>query len=186
MISLSGNEVTKVMLKVFSKYQNANDALIHKWTELIFLSPRWWIGVTLAIVPWFIWWKLHNKNFKGDLLRAGFFMAIICTILDGVGVQLGLWFYPYDTFPFIPGYFPWDLTLFPITMMTMIEIKSKWNPFYKSLLIALFYSICEPLADFSKIYEPIIWKFYYSFPIYILLFLICNAVAKGKIFNSRF
>ncbi|MGG1401597.1 CBO0543 family protein [Bacillus salipaludis] len=112
-------------------------------------------------------------------------MMAVCLILDGVGVQLGLWMYVYDIFPFIPGYIPWDLTIFPIETMIFIEIKPKSSPFIKALIFAALNAfIGEPLADFSKIYEPIHWKVYYSFPIYIVLFLICNKVARSKIFNS--
>lgn len=113
-------------------------------------------------------------------------MALICLILDGIGVQLGLWGYVYDIFPFIPGYVPWDLTLLPIMTMVFIEIKPKINPFYKSLIFSSFNSfIGEPLADYSKIYEPLNWEVYYSFPIYIILYLISDKIARGKVFNSR-
>jgi hypothetical protein len=97
-----------------------------------------------------------------------FIVSLIGRVREGLYHVIIIATYIIDTFPFIPGYFPWDLTLFPMTMMSMIQIKPKWNPFYKGLLLVLFYSICEPLAYLSKFYEPINWKFYYSFPIYII------------------
>jgi hypothetical protein len=186
-IFLDSKEVTKEMLKVFSNYVEANHKLINTWQEIIFLSPRWWIGLLLGLLPWILWWKLHYKQYTGDLLRAGFFMSISCLILDAIGVQLGLWFYPYDVFPFIPGYFPWDLTLLPLSIMFMIQLKPNWSPLIKSLMYAFLVAfVGEPLAVIAKIYEPIHWKHYYSFPFYIVLFLTSNIVAKGKIFNSKF
>lgn len=184
---MDSKTITKEMLRVFSEYQQANDTLISRWSELIFLTPRWWLGILLSIVPWFIWWKWHNKKYTGDLLRSGFFMMTICLILDSLGVQQGMWIYPYDVFPFIPGYFPWDLTLLPILIMVTIEIKPEMNVFIKAILFAASASfIGEPLAVFAKIYEPIHWKSYYSFPIYILIYFISEKVAKSKLFQSNF
>lgn len=85
-----------------------------------------------------------------------------------------------------PGYFPWDLTLLPISMMVFIEVKPKLRPIYKGIIYSSLNSfIGEPIGVFIKLYEPLHWKNYYSFPIYILLFLITNTVAKSKLFNSN-
>jgi hypothetical protein len=184
---MNGHEVTKEMLKVFSSYQKANDLLMKKWCNIIFLTPRWWLGVLLGTIPWLLWWKFHNKSNTGDLLRAGFFMATISLVLDSIGIQLGLWIYPYDVVPFIPGYIPWDLTLLPITVMFIIEIKPQLSPIKKAIIFSFLTAfIGEPIFDFIKIYEPIHWNSLYSFPIYILLFLISNKLAKSNKFNSNF
>ncbi|KKK40106.1 hypothetical protein WQ57_01855 [Mesobacillus campisalis] len=174
------------MIKVFSNYHDANDKLIQTWQNIIFLTPRWWIGIFLGIFPWLLWWKFHNKKFTGDLLRTGLFISTLALTLDSLGVQQGLWIYPYDVFPFIPGYFPWDLTLLPITTMLMVEIKPHWSPILKAIIFAFLSAfIGEPLATVANLYEPIHWKPYYSFPIYIFLFLASNFIAKSKIFNSH-
>ncbi|KAA0549828.1 hypothetical protein FZW96_00295 [Bacillus sp. BGMRC 2118] len=183
---MSTKEITHEMYKVFSNYHQANNELIDKWQELILYTPRWWLGLFLGFIPWFIWWRFHHKDHTGDLLRAGFFMGLVSLFLDSIGVQRGLWIYSFDVFPFIPGYIPWDLTLLPITMMIMIEFKQKWHPLWKGIMYAGFSSfIGEPLAVYIKLYEPLHWKSYYSFPIYVLLFVICHKIAKGKVFNSR-
>ncbi|WP_102345929.1 CBO0543 family protein [Bacillus sp. Marseille-P3661] len=179
-------DVIKEMQKVFIKYQEANLLLIEKWQDLIFLSPRWWLGICLGIIPWYIWWKFHNKSYTGDLIRSGLFMALIALLMDSIGVQLGLWIYPYDVFPFIPGDTPWDLTLLPVSTMFFIEIRPKWSPIKKAIIYALLVSLIgEPLAMFFKVYQPLHWNSIYSFPIYILLFYICNKFARSNKFNSQ-
>jgi hypothetical protein len=184
---MNSKEVTKEMLKVFKNYHDANESLIKKWYEIVFLTPRWWLGFFLGIIPWFLWWRFHNKIHTGDLLRAGLFMTTISLILDSLGVQLGLWIYPYDVVPFIPGYVPWDLTLLPLTTMFIIEIKPKWPPLLKAIIFGFLAAfVGEPFVNFIKVYEPIHWNSFYSFPIYILLFLISNKFAKSKTFNSNF
>ncbi len=187
MIKVSTEEITHRMLKVFSNYNDANNTLINTWQNIIFLTPLWWLGIILGLLPWILWVRFHNKKYTGDLFRAGLFMSLISVILDSVGVQLGLWMYPYDVFPFIPGYFPWDLTLLPISVMLLIEIKPKFPSILKGVIFATLSAfIGEPLAALSQIYEPIKWKPYFSFPIYIVLFLLSNVIAKSKLFNTKY
>ena len=186
-MNLSTEEITEEMLKVFSNYHDANKILINTWQDIIFLTPRWWVGVTLGLLPWILWVKFHNKKYTGDLIRAGLFMTVMSLILDSLGVQLGLWLYPYDVLPFIPGYFPWDLTLLPISVMFLIEIKPKYSPLIKAVIFAALSAfIGETLATISNIYEPIHWNPFFSFPIYIVLFLLSNMIAKSKCFNTTF
>jgi hypothetical protein len=140
----------------------------------------------LGLIPWYLWWKFHNKNNTGDLIRSGLFMALIALLMDSIGVQLGLWIYPYDVFPFIPGDTPWDLTLLPVSTMLFIEILPKWSPIKKAIIYGLLVSLIgEPLAMFFKVYEPLHWNSIFSFPIYILLFYLSYKLAQSKKFNSR-
>ncbi|MGN7942496.1 MULTISPECIES: CBO0543 family protein [Bacillaceae] len=174
-------DINKDIQKVYSKYQDSHNSFVDTWQQMILYSARWWLGLALSILPWLLWWKLHNKSYTGDLLRAGFFMAIISLILDSIGLQLGLWIYPYNMFPFITGYFPWDLTLLPVSIMFFIEYKPKWSPLFKGILYGLFAAfIGEPIAMALDLYKPVHWSNFYSFPIYILLFLLSNKIAKLK------
>lgn len=180
-------EVNKDILQVYSNFNHAFNSFVDKWKQEILFTPRWWLGLFLSTLPWVLWWKLHNREYTGDLLRAGFFMAIISLVLDSIGLQFSLWIYPYNIFPFITGYCPWDLTLLPVSTMFMIEFKPQWSPFLKGLIYAIFASfVGEPIAMFLDLYKPIHWSNFYSFPIYILLFLLSNKMAKSKLFNSRY
>lgn len=181
------SDINKDILKIFSNYNQAHHSFVDKWQQLILFSPRWWLGFILSILPWILWWKFHNRKYTGDLLRAGFFMAVITLTLDSIGLQFGLWIYPYNMFPFITGYLPWDLTLLPVSIMFMIEIMPQWSPLLKGFIYAVLAAfVGEPIAIYMDLYKPIQWSSLYSFPIYILLFLLSNQVAKSKKFNSRF
>ncbi|MET3699668.1 hypothetical protein SAMN05877753_112141 [Bacillus oleivorans] len=182
---MKSEEVINQMIKVFTNFHHAHSVLMDNWYEIVFLTPRWWLGLILGTIPWFLWWKFHNKNFTGDLFRAGLFMAVMALLLDSIGVQLGLWVYPYDVFPFIPGYFPWDLTLLPISVMIFLEIKPHWSPIKKSFFYAIVSAfVGEPLAIMLKLYESLQWNSVYSFPVYIVLFLLADRIARSKKFNS--
>ncbi|WP_019152692.1 CBO0543 family protein [Robertmurraya massiliosenegalensis] len=181
---MKASQVDEKIKKVYSLYHKAHDAFVDTWLEVILFTPRWWLGLGLSVIPWILWVKLHNQQIRGDLIRAGFFMAIIALILDSIGLQFGLWLYPYNVFPFITAYLPWDLSLLPISIMFMIEIFPNRHPFIKGIIygtLAAF--IGEPIAIWLDLYEPLYWKSIYSFPIYILLFLLCNQIAKSKIYT---
>ncbi len=181
------SEINKDILKVYSNYNHAHNSFVDIWKQLLLFTPRWWLGFILSTLPWILWWKFHNRKFTGDLLRAGFFMAIVCLVLDSIGLQFSLWIYPYNMFPFITGYFPWDLTLLPVSVMFMIEFKPKWSPWLKGVIYAVLAAfIGEPIAMALDLYIPVHWSNLYSFPIYILLFLLSNKVAKSKKLNSSF
>ncbi|KOP81857.1 CBO0543 family protein [Cytobacillus solani] len=180
------SEIHIDILKIYSNYNHAHHSFIETWQQMILFTPRWWLAFILSTLPWILWWKLHNPKYTGDLIRAGFFMAIITLTLDSVGLQFGLWIYPYIMFPFITGYLPWDLTLLPVSIMFMIEIMPQRSPLLKGFIYAgLAAFVGEPLAIALDLYKPIHWSSLYSFPIYILLFLLSNKVAKSKTFNSR-
>jgi len=180
-------DINKDILKIYSKYHDAYNSFVETWQQLILYTPRWWLGLVLSVLPWMLRFKLHNRKYTGDLLRAGFFMAIISLILDSIGLQLALWIYPYNVFPFITGYFPWDLTLLPISIMFFIEFKPQWSPVLKGIIYALLAAfVGEPIAMGLDLYQPIQWSNFYSFPIYIMLFVVSNKVAKSKMFNSSF
>lgn len=51
---MDDNEILKQMLEVFSNYVHAQSLLLEKWHQLIFLTPRWWLGLSLGIIPWII------------------------------------------------------------------------------------------------------------------------------------
>lgn len=78
---MSTNEKVNRMYEVFSNYHHAHSLLVEEWFKLIYLTPIWWLGVSLGIIPWIIWWKKHNKKYTGDLLRAGLFMTSISLML---------------------------------------------------------------------------------------------------------
>ncbi|MED3576055.1 CBO0543 family protein [Cytobacillus praedii] len=186
-VPMKTSDINKDILQIFANYNQAHHSFVDKWQQLILFSSRWWLGFILSTFPWILWWKFHNRKYTGDLLRAGFFMAIITLSLDSIGLQFGLWIYPFNMFPFITGYLPWDLTLLPVSMMLMIEILPQWSPLLKGFIYAVLASfVGEPIAIYLDLYKPILWNSLYSFPIYILLFLLSNKIAKSKKFNSRF
>src|SRR4051812_47438726 len=112
--------------------------LIHKkidiWSDYVLFSGFWWLGVGLSVIPWIIWYVFRQKNSMDRILYAGFFVMIISLALDILGDQFSLWHYRYNVLPIVPTYFPWDITLMPVSVMILLQVKANGNPFIKAIL----------------------------------------------------
>ncbi|MED4224587.1 CBO0543 family protein [Neobacillus cucumis] len=155
------------------------------WNDHVVFTAHWWITVFLTIVPWILWFFFRKKDSSSRLLFAGFFSMIVSILFDFIGTKLGFWLYYYDLMPFIPSFSPWDITLIPVLIMSLIQIKPSVNPFVKALLFSIIASfIGEPLFRHFGFYKPIKWDSLYSFPINYCIFLIAYFLSRRKSFNE--
>ncbi len=171
------------------KHANENLELVKRiidlWQQEVVFTWRWWLGVTLTILTWLFWIKYHKRESRYRLLTAGFFVMIISVSLDAIGVQIGLWSYRYEVLPFIPAYVPYDLALMPVVIMTLIQYKPQYSPVKKAIIFALLSAfIGEPLIVWTDIYKPETWKFFYSVPIYFVIYLIANWLTTRESFEK--
>ncbi|WP_445491707.1 CBO0543 family protein [Niallia sp. 03133] len=154
------------------------------WKEHVVFTDLWWIGVGLSILPWILWFIFRKKKSTDRILYAGFFVIIIALALDIVGDQFGLWHYRFNVLPIVPTYFPWDVTLMPVTVIFFLQIKPNSNPFLKAVLFALFSAfIAEPFFQWMGVYVPTKWKFHYSIPIQILIYLVAHYLSRRDKFS---
>ncbi|MBT2663214.1 CBO0543 family protein [Bacillus sp. ISL-45] len=159
--------------------------VIELWMNESLFTWRWWFGLLTTILTWLFWFKYHKKESRYRLLTAGFFVMTISVSFDAIGVQLGLWSYRYEVFPFIPAYIPYDLALMPVIIMSLIQFKPRYSPIKKALSFALLTAfIGEPLLVFTDIYKPLNWRFYYSIPIYLVIYLIAHWLTARKKFDE--
>lgn len=61
------SEINKDIKEIYSKYQDSHNSFVDTWQDIILFTTRWWLGLALSILPWLLWWKLHNKRYTGDL-----------------------------------------------------------------------------------------------------------------------
>lgn len=145
------------------------------WMEDILFSFQWWLGICLTIIPWILWFIFRDKKSGTRMLFVGFFALIVSSCLDFLGIQLGLWRYYYEVFPWAPSYVPWDGTLIPVLILFLIEFKPNVSPWIKAVIFSLFTSfIAEPLFFFLGLYKPINWEYLYSVPIFFIIYLVCH------------
>ncbi|WP_067625573.1 CBO0543 family protein [Alicyclobacillus acidiphilus] len=165
------NQITNLMYEKFTI-----------WVHYELFSWRWWIGLCTTILPWIFWYFATKKNKNRDrFLFAGFLTIIIAVALDVIGDQYGLWHYRFNVLPVLPTYFPWDFTLMPVTIMFFLQIKPAADPFIKSILFGLLSSFAgEPFFYWIATYNPVHWRFVYSFPIQIAIYLTVYYFCKTR------
>lgn len=81
----------------------------------------------------------------------------------------------------MPDYIPWDFGLMPVTVMFFLQIKANANPFIKAVIYAgMTAFLAEPLflkLGYTK-YPG--WNPIFSFPVFIVIYLIAHVLANSK------
>jgi hypothetical protein len=176
---------TPGMQKTFWEYHKAFDHRMVAWKHEVLFTWQWWLGIAFTIIPWVVWFILRNRNSTGRLLFAGSFVALISLTLDNIGVQLSLWNYTRPVTPAIPSYVPFDFSLMPISIMFLIQILNKRNPWIVGLIYGLVVSfIGEPFFKFIDVYNPVHWGKSYSFPIYGFIYVVAHKIALSDKFSN--
>lgn len=175
------------LLQIFDNNLDKITLLIHKkmylWQHYVLFSWQWWLGVTFAVLPWFLWYLSSRKRPDMDrLLYVGFIVMVIALCLDIIGDQMGLWHYRFNVVPYVPTFFPFDLTLVPLCVMITIQTLPRLNPVVKGVAYALASSyIGEPFFHAVDIYNLIHWRYIYSVPIQVCIYLVAFAVYKNRL-----
>ncbi|AFC33323.1 hypothetical protein PM3016_6715 [Paenibacillus mucilaginosus 3016] len=151
------------------------------WTQHEVFTPQWWFLLVLFLGSWLLWWRLLDKRRLYEIGFLGLFMAYLATLLDAAGSELQLWSYHYKLFPLYNRLLTADIALVPICYMLIYQWFPRWKPFLLAhAVLALGASFAaEPLFIWLGIYQPIVWKSYYSVPIYLLLAVMTKAMMKA-------
>ena len=80
--------------------------------------------------------QVSKEREHTPFLICWFFVALVSSWLDFLGVQFGKWYYTGKVIPSIPSYVPWDFVLIPIFVMFLIQFKPHLSPILKGLLFA--------------------------------------------------
>jgi hypothetical protein len=184
MKTLQDSEKIKDTHKFYEKFHQIEMDYKDYWLEHTLWHWEFWLSISLTIVPWILWFIFRKRGSEARLLLAGLFVICIASFLDFIGVASGLWHYSGKALPLIPTYMPWDFSLLPVTMMLWIQAKRHWNPFIKGFIYACLAAfVGEPLFEWIGLYQPTHWRSFYSFPIYIVLYLISHRISNSKTFD---
>lgn len=172
--------------KIYNKVLQVNLEVYNIWITNIVFTWRWWLGVALSIVPWIIWIKIRNKNDTARLLFVGLVISIISSFLDTIGISYNLWHYDWKAIPFIYVYIPWDFTLFPVSIMLLMQFKPKINKYIKAVAFSFMCSfVFEPFFSWISLYHMIHWEYWYSFIIHIPIYLFYDYLYKSKMWQHQ-
>jgi hypothetical protein len=190
-----GSDISKVIEDVEKSsrtFQDAFKEMVRIWASDIVFTWRWWIEVGIAVLPWVFWFVFRKKEDTHRLLYGGFVMILLLCFFDMAGMCLGLWDYPFRVVPFIPQYFSWDFTAFPVIAMYTIQfdplrlfrrsaaksvklrkaLRTLSNPWVKGTLLSLIASfVVQPVAAALLLYDPKSWRHYYSLPMFLFIYM---------------
>lgn len=170
--------------KVYDQVSTANQEYFNQWKEDTLFHWDFWLSLLFTILPILFWIWFRKKESTNRLLFSGMFVFIIASWLDFLGVQYGKWYYTGKVIPSIPSYVPWDWSILPVFVMTLIQIKPNYSPFLKSLIFAGVSTwVGEPIFLWLGFYVMKDWHIYYSFPGYIVIYLIAHRLSKVKNFE---
>lgn len=147
------------------------EAAYAHWIHYDLFSFNWWLLLASSILPWFIWWKIVNRQKIVQILLYGSMVSLISLFLDVVGINLQLWYYPTSLLTMVPVLFPADVTVIAIAYMLLYQYFVKPRAFFMAalLLAAFFAFVGEPCLIWLGIYQTIRWKHVYSFVVYTSL-----------------
>lgn len=155
------------------------------WVKEILFTWRWWISVSMIILPWTLWIIIRRRESSDKLLYAGFFVMLVSSLMDAVGIAFNLWTYPINVFPLMPEFIPFDICVLPVATMLFLQFYPKVNSYIKGFIYAA--SACfifQPISSWIGLHDHLAWKNYYSFPILFLIYLGANYMFKRNKFES--
>ncbi|MGN7942171.1 CBO0543 family protein [Virgibacillus sp. 6R] len=165
------------------KYKTLDDThtkLSQIWADHIVFSFGWFTSLFLTVVPWIVWFIFRNKDSQTRLLLGGLWAMLVSSWLDYIGVTLGLWKYYNKLVPIMPDYFPWDFSLMPVTIMFFLQFKPKVRPIIKGLIFAAMTAfLAEPLFFWLGYYEYRGWNSIWSFPFFLVIYLISHKLVHS-------
>jgi len=156
----------------------ANVVMLKTWINEIVFTWRWWIEISIMIIPWvYFWFFLRKKSDTYRLICAGFSTMIMSAYLDTVGLSLHLWGYPSQEVPLVPPYITWDLCAIPVITMIFLHYMPQINLIIKSIVLGVLGSfIVQPIAQLLGLYAPYHWKHWHSLPFVIIINLCANYI----------
>lgn len=154
-------------------------ARFSEWWEEDLFHWRWWFLVLVFILSAWVWWRLVDKARLDEIVLCGAFIVFVTLVLDELGEELSFWYYPVDVFPLFPPLTAIDLASLPLVYSMIYQFCPGWGKFtiVTVLMAAVFCFVFEPFFVWVGVYQPLSWKYYYGFPIYIVMAL----CAKGTI-----
>lgn len=144
---------------------------VQQWTE--YSSHRWtfWFLLFWSIAPIFIWWKCIDRRRFLEISFFGLFTSLCAGILDSLGVQMSLWFYPDSLVPFLPNFFPIDYVVIPVMFMLIYQRFGSWKSFIivTTVLSTVLSLLIDPFIVWANIYQPLSWHYIYSIPVFVFM-----------------
>ncbi|PWW32099.1 hypothetical protein DFO73_101362 [Cytobacillus oceanisediminis] len=172
--------------KAYQKFVEVSSMFSDTVNHAFIFTWQWWLGVTLFIIPWVLWFTLRKKESTGRLLLGGFITIILSITIDLVALSLGLWSYPMVITTISPLLFlPYHFSLAPVAIMFTLQIKPGTNPLIKGIVFsAIAAFVGMNIFDLIDFYNPKGWSTFYDFFIFLTLYYVAYMVSNLNSFES--
>jgi hypothetical protein len=156
------------------------DLRIQDWIEEDIFKFKWWFLLLFFCLSGFVWWKMVDKARLSEISLYMAITSIVTLGLDEYGEELTLWWYTIDILPIFPPLTAVDLASLPIIYSLVYQRYRSWTSFLWATVImsAIFAFVLEPILVYTKFYVLLKWKYYYSFPIYIVMAVLIKWVVE--------
>ncbi len=144
---------------------------IENWRNNVLYHPKWFMLILLILALFFIWWKAADKQRLKDMSLYGGIIYILMLGIVEYGEELILWEYPVDVIPVFPPLSAINLICLSVLYSLSYQYCKSIKEFlWASIIISGFMCfILEPLLSWAGFYHLIKWRYYYSFPLYVLV-----------------
>lgn len=160
-LTLDWNIIKNQSYSLYEKLHITHMEFYVFWKNNILFTWRWWIALSLIILPWTIWLFVRKKESTDRLLYVAFFVMVVSSALDMCGIALNLWYYPVTVLPLMPEFNPFDICALPVATMLCIQYFPDVGPYIKAIIYSLISSFMfEPLNQWLGLYKRIHWQYY--------------------------
>jgi hypothetical protein len=151
------------------------------WLATDLYTWQWFFLIALIILPWVAFHYLADRRQLPRLMLFGLIIMFFTMGLDLLGYEIGTWYYPYKILPVGPFVAFVDHAPFPVIYMLLYQYCPGWGVFAAGAVVtaAVFAFIFEPVLELMGLYMPLKWKFYYSFPGYVILPLLARWLTEN-------
>ncbi len=134
---------------------------------------EWVLLLFVALGPWFAVWILGDRRLFRASLPGGILMALLCTLMDEIGVKAGLWYYPLDAFRVVETHhlfnlfsFSAEATLISQYALSRQERLPRW---IGGFAVANTLMECV-ITRHTNLVKYLAWHPLLSTPVYLVLF----------------
>lgn len=173
---------SELLYQIRSMLEEVNQLQIEYWQSFSYFDTwQFWIVVIALILPIII---LFFSIDKRKMLLLGFFglnYHVWFAYVNKIGINMGLWEYPYELVPFLPS-FALDASLVPVSFMLLYQwtLNRQKNIYlYSVLLSALFAFVLKPIMvnfHFFHMFKGV--NYIYLFLSYIALFIVSKLITN--------
>jgi hypothetical protein len=175
-------EQVELLNKIRDMLKETTQLQIEYWKLFSALNAwQFWLIVLMLVVPLIV---LIFSIDRSKILLLGFFglnYHVWFAYVNVIGINLGLWEYPYQIAPFLPS-FALDASFVPVTFMLLYQWTLNHNKsiyLYSILLSILFAFVLKPIMvslDLFQMYMGV--NYFHLFLFYLVFFIVSKLITN--------